>query len=188
MNQKERLDKISKGMELFDSNDEYGAYYQKICTDLRAERAPLVQDLLTIALQHTKVFRSQQEGLYPNSLSLTTKASQIATAEVMDAFRKQLARVGKTFYYSEKQLQPLAELVAEELTLEADGVSFEYSPKSNGASNKEVTEWLSEVVYDMFSDLIRKAYWGAEPITYRNSIAAAPAMYAFYPKIKFYIG
>ena len=187
MNQKERLDKIAKGMELFDSN-EYGAYYQASSADDRAERAPLVQDLLTIALQHTKVFKSPQEGLYTNSLSLTTKASQIATAEVMDAFRKQLARVGKTFYYSESQLQPFAELVAEELTFEADGASFEYSPEMNGASNKDVTEWLSEVVYDMFSALIRRTYWGAEPTAYRNSIAAAPAMYALYPKIKYYIG
>ena len=187
MNPKERLEKIAKGMELFDSN-EYGAYYQASSADDRAERAPLVQDLLTIALQHTKVFRSQQEGLYPNSLSLETKASQISAAEVMDTFRKQLARVGKTFYYSESQLEPLAKLVAEELTLEADGVSFEYSPKTNGTSHKEVTEWLSEVTHDMFSALIRRAYWGAEPITYRNSIAAAPAMYALYPKLKYFIG
>lgn len=187
MNQKERLDKISKGMEFFDSI-ENGWHYQESNADDRAERAPLVQDLLTIALQHTKVFKSQQEGLYPNSLSLITKASQITTAEVMDAFRKQLARVGKTFYYSESQLKPLAELVAEELTFETDGVSFEYSPKTNGASNKDVTEWLSEVVHDIFSDLIRRAYWGAEPITYRNSIAAAPAMYALYPKLKYFIG
>ena len=187
MNQKERLKKIAKGMELFGSN-EYGAYYQESNSDDRAERAPLVQELLAIALQHTKVFRSQQEGLYPNSLSLTTKASQITTAEVMDAFRKQLARVGKTFFYSESQLKPLAELVAEELTLEADGVSFEYNPKTNGTSNKEVTEWLSEVVHDMFSALIRRAYWGFEPINYKNSIAAAPAMYAMYPKIKYFIG
>ena len=187
MNQKERIEKIAKGMELFNSN-EYGAYYQASSADDRAERAPLVQDLLTIALQHIKVFRSQQEGLYPNSLILTTKASQIATAEVMDAFRKQLARVGKTFYYSESQLEPLAELVAEELTLEVDGASFEYSQKKHGASNKEVTEWLSEVTHDIFSSLIRRAYWGAEPITYRNSIAAAPAMYALYPKVKYYIG
>ena len=139
MNQKERLEKIAKGMELFDSN-EYGAYYQASSADDRAERAPLVQDLLTIALQHTKVFRSQQEGLYHNSLSLTTKASHISAAEVMDAFRKQLARVGKTFYYSESQLKPLAELVVEELTFEADGATFEYSPKMNCASNKDVTE------------------------------------------------
>ena len=187
MNQKERLEKIAKGMELFDSN-EYGAYYQASSADDRAERAPLVQDLLTIALQHTKVFRSQQEGLYHNSLSLTTKASHISAAEVMDAFRKQLARVGKTFYYSESQLEPLAELVAEELTLEADGATFEYSQKMNGASNKDVTEWLSEVVHDIFSALIRRAYWGAEPITYRNSIAAAPAMYALYPTLKYFIG
>lgn len=187
MNQKERLEKIAKGMELFDSN-ENGWHYQQSNADDRAERAPLVQELLTIALQHTKVFKSQQEGLYPNDLSLTTKASQIATAEVIDAFRKQLARVGKTFYYSESQLKPLAELVAEELTFEADGVSFEYSPKTNGASNKEVTEWLSEVTHDIFSVLIRRAYWGAEPITYRNSIAAAPAMYALYPKLKYFIG
>lgn len=187
MNQKERLDKISKGMEFFDSI-ENGWHYQESNADDRAERAPLVQDLLTIALQHTKVFKSQQEGLYPNSLSLITKASQITTAEVMDAFRKQLARVGKTFSYSENQLKPLAELVAEELTFETDGVSFEYSPKTNGASNKDVTEWLSEVVHDIFSDLIRRAYWGAEPITYRNSIAAAPAMYALYPKLKYFIG
>ena len=187
MNQKERLDKITKGMELFDSN-EYGAYYQASSADDRAERAPLVQDLITIALQHTKVFKSQQEELYPNSLSLTTKASQIATAEVMDAFRKQLARVGKTFYYSESQLEPLAKLVAEELTLEADGVSFEYSPKTNGASNKEVTEWLSEVTHDIFSVLIRRVFWDFEPTAYRNSIAAAPAMYALYPKLKYHIG
>lgn len=187
MNQKERLEKIAKGMELFDSN-EYGAYYQASSADDRAERAPLVQDLMTIALQHTKVFKSPQEGLYPNSLSLTTKASHISGAEVMDAFRKQLARVGKNFYYSERQLQPLAELIAKELTFEADGASFEYSPKMNGASNKEVTEWLSEVTHDIFSSLIRRAYWGAEPITYRNSIAAAPAMYALYPKLKYFIG
>lgn len=187
MNQKERLDKISKGMEFFDSI-ENGWHYQESNADDRAERAPLVQDLLTIALQHTKVFKSQQEGLYPNSLSLITKASQITTAEVMDAFRKQLARVGKTFSYSENQLKPLAELVAEELTFETDGVSFEYSPKTNGASNKDVTEWLSEVVHDIFSALIMRAYWGAEPITYRNSIAAAPAMYALYPKLKYFIG
>lgn len=188
MNPRERLEKIAKGMEIFDSNDENGAYYQKICTDVRAERAPLVQDLLTIALQHIKVFKSRQKDLYPNSLSLKTKASKIATAEVMDAFRRQLARVGKTFYYSESQLEPLAKLIAEELTLEAEGVSFEYSPKMNGASNKEVTEWLSEVTHDIFSSLIRRAYWGAEPITYRNSIAAAPAMYALYPKLKYFIG
>ena len=187
MNPKERLEKIAKGMELFDSI-ENGWHYQESNADDRAERAPLVQDLLTIALQHTKVFKSQQEGLYPNSLSLTTKASQIATAEVMDAFRKQLARVGKTFFYSENQLKPLAELVAEELTLEADGVSFEYSPKTNGASNKEVTEWLSEVAHDMLSAFIEKIYWNFEPTAYRNSIAAAPAMYALYPKIKYYIG
>ena len=187
MNQKERLDKIAKGMELLDSN-EYGAYYQASSTDDRVERAPLVQDLLTIALQHIKVFKSQQEGLYPNSLSLTTKASHISAAEVMDAFRRQLARVGKTLYYSESQLEPLADLVAEELTFEADGASFEYSPKKNGVSNKDVTEWLSEVTHDIFSDLIRRAYWGAEPITYRNSIAAAPAMYALYPKLKYFIG
>ena len=187
MNPRERLDKISKGMELFDSNED-GAYYQASSADDRAERAPLIQDLLTIALQHTKVFRSKQEGLYPNSLSLTTKASQISAAEVMDAFRKQLARVGKTFYYSESQLEPLAKLVAEELTFEADGVSFEYSPKTNGADNQEVAEWLSEVAHDIFSALIRRAYWGAEPITYRNSIAAAPAMYALYPKLKYFIG
>ena len=187
MNQKERLERIAKGMELFDSN-EYGAYYQASSADDRAERAPLIQDLLAIALQHTKVFNSQQEGLYPNDLSLITKASQISAAEVMDAFRKQLARVGKTFYYSESQLQPLAELVAEELTFEADGASFEYSQKKNGASNKEVTEWLSEVTHDIFCSLIRRAYWGAEPITYRNSIAAAPAMYALYPKLKYFIG
>ena len=174
-------------MELFDSN-EYGAYYQASSADDRAERAPLMQDLLTIALQHVKVFKSQQEGLYPNSLSLTTKANQITTSEVMDAFRKQLARVGKTFYYSESQLNPLAELVAEELTFEADGASFEYSPKMNGASNKEVTEWLSAVTHDIFSALIRRAYWGAEPITYRNSIAAAPAMFALYPRLKYFIG
>lgn len=187
MNQKERLEKIAKGMELFDSI-ENGWHYQASNADDRAERAPLVQDLLTIALQHTKVFKSQQEGLYPNSLSLITKASQITTAEVMDAFKKQLARVGKTFSYSENQLKPLAELVAEELTFETDGVSFEYSPKTNGASNKDVTEWLSEVVHDIFSALIMRAYWGAEPITYRNSIAAAPAMYALYPKLKYFIG
>ena len=187
MNQKERLEKIAKGMELFDSN-EYGAYYQASSADDRAERAPLVQDLLTIALQHTKVFKSPQEGLYPNSLSLTTKASHISAAEVMDTFRKQLARVGKTFSYSESQLEPLAELVAEELTLEADGATFEYSQKKNGTSHKEVTEWLSEVTHDIFSDLIRRAYWGAEPITYRNSIAAAPAMYALYPRLKYFIG
>ena len=187
MNQKERLDKISKGMELFDSN-EYGAYYQASSADDRAERAPLIQDLLTIALQHTKVFRSQQEELYPNNLSLETKSSQIATAEVMDAFRKQLARVGKTFYYSESQLQPFAELVAEELTFEADGASFEYSPKMNGTSNKEVTEWLSEVTHDIFSKFIEKIYWNFEPTAYRNSIAAAPAMYALYPTLKYFIG
>lgn len=187
MNPKERLEKIAKGMELFDSN-ENGAYYQASSADDRAERAPLIQNLLTIALQHIKVFKSQQKGLYPNSLSLTTKASQITTSEVMDAFRKQLARVEKTFSYSESQLSPLAELVAEELTLETDGVSFEYNPKMNGASNKDVTEWLSEVVYDMFSALIRRTYWEAEPITYRNSIAAAPAMYALYPKLKYFIG
>ena len=187
MNQKERLEKIAKGMELFDSN-EYGAYYQASSADDRAERAPLVQDLLTIALQHTKVFRSQQEGLYHNSLSLTTKASHISAAEVMDAFRKQLARVGKTFYYSESQLKPLAELVAEELTFEADGATFEYSPKTNGTSNKEVTEWLSEVAHDMLSVFIEKIYWDLEPTAYRNSIAAAPAMYALYPKIKYHIG
>lgn len=187
MNQKERLDKISKGMELFDSN-EYGAYYQASSADDRAERAPLIQDLLTIALQHTKVFKSQQEGLYPNSLSLTTKASQITTSEVMDAFRKQLARVGKVFYYSESQLEPLAELVAKELTFEADGASFEYSPKTNGADNQEVAEWLSETVHDIFSAFIRKNYWDFDPTTYRNSIAAAPAMYALYPKVKYYIG
>ena len=187
MNQKERLEKIAKGMELFDSN-EYGAYYQASSADDRAERAPLIQDLLTIALQHTKVFRSQQEGLYPNSLSLTTKASHISAAEVMDAFRKRLARVGKTFYYSESELEPLAGLVAEELTLEADGATFEYSPKTNGTSNKEVTEWLSEVTHDMLSVFIKKIYWDFEPTAYRNSIAAAPAMYALYPKIKYYIG
>ena len=187
MNQKERLEKIAKGMELFDSI-ENGWHYQQSNADDRAERAPLIQDLLTIALQHTKVFKSQQEGLYPNDLSLITKASQISAAEVMDAFRKQLARVGKTFSYSESQLKPLAELVAEELTFEADGASFEYSQKTNGASNKEVTEWLSEVTHDMFSDLIMRAYWGAEPITYRNSIAAAPAMYALYPTLKHFIG
>ena len=187
MNQKERLEKIAKGMELFDSN-EYGAYYQASSADDRARRAPLMHDLLTIALQHVKVFKSQQKGLYPNDLSLTTKASHISAAEVMDAFRKQLARVGKTFYYSESQLKPLAELVAKELTFEADGASFEYSPKTNGTSNKEVTEWLSEVAHDIFSALIRRAYWGAEPTAYRNSIAAAPAMYALYPKIKYYIG
>ena len=187
MNQKERLEKIAKGMELFDSN-EYGAYYQASSADDRAERAPLVQDLLTIALQHTKVFKSPQEGLYPNSLSLTTKASHIATVEVMDAFRKQLARVGKTFSYSESQLEPLAELVAKELTFEADGATFEYSLKTNGTSNKEVTEWLSEVAHDMLSVFIEKIYWDLEPTTYRNSIAAAPAMYAFYPKIKYHIG
>ena len=187
MNQKERLEKIAKGMELFDSN-EYGAYYQASSADDRAERAPFVQDLLTIALQHVKVFKSQQKSLYHNDLRLTTKVSQITTSEVMDAFRKQLAIVGKTFYYSESQLEPLAKLVAEELTFEADGASFEYSPKMNGASNKEVTEWLSEVTHDIFSDLIRRAYWGAEPITYRNSIAAAPAMYALYPKLKYFIG
>lgn len=187
MNQKERLEKIAKGMELFDSI-ENGWHYQQSNADDRAERAPLIQDLLTIALQHTKVFRSKQEGLYPNDLSLTTKASQITTSEVMDAFRKQLARVGKTFCYSESQLKPLAELVAEELTLEADGVSFEYSPKTNGTSNKEVTEWLSEVAHDMLSAFIEKIYWDFEPTAYRNSIAAAPAMYALYPKIKYYIG
>ena len=187
MNQKERLERIAKGMELFDSN-EYGAYYQASSANDRAERAPLVQDLLTIALQHTKVFKSPQEGLYPNSLSLTTKASQITTSEVMDAFRKQLARVGKTFYYRESQLEPLAKLVAEELTFEADGVSFEYSPKMNGTSNKEVTEWLSEVAHDMLSVFIKKIYWDFEPTAYRNSIAAAPAMYALYPKIKYHIG
>lgn len=187
MNQKERLEKIAKGMELFDSN-EYGAYYQASSADDRAERAPLVQDLLTIALQHVKVFKSPQEGLYPNSLSLTTKASQIATAEVMDAFRKQLARVGKTFYYSESQLEPLAELVAEELTFEADGATFEYSPKTNGTSNKQITEWLSEVAHDMLSVFIEKIYWNFEPTSYRNSIAAAPAMYALYPKLKYFIG
>ena len=148
----------------------------------------MIQDLLTIGLQHIKVFKSQQKDLYPNSLILTTKASQITTSEVMDAFRKQLARVGKTFSYSESQLSPLAELVAEELTLEADGVSFEYSPKTNGASNKEVTEWLSEVTHDMLSAFIKKIYWDFEPTAYRNSIAAAPAMYALYPKIKYYIG
>lgn len=188
MNQKERLDKIAKGMKLFDSNDEYGAYYQKICTDDRAERAPLVQDLLTIALQHVKVFKSQQKSLYPNSLSLTTKASQISAAEVMDAFRKQLARVGKTFYYSESQLKPLAELVAEELTFEADGETFEYSLKTNGASHEDVIEWLSEVVYDIFSALIRRVFWGFEPIVYRKSITVMPAMYALYPKLKYFIG
>lgn len=187
MNQKERLERIAKGMELFDSI-ENGWHYQQSNADDRAERAPLIQDLLTIALQHTKVFRSKQEGLYPNDLSLTTKASQITTSEVMDAFRKQLARVGKTFCYSESQLKPLAELVAEELTLEADGVSFEYSPKTNGTSNKEVTEWLSEVAHDMLSAFIEKIYWDFEPTAYRNSIAAAPAMYALYPKIKYYIG
>lgn len=187
MNQKERLEKIAKGMELFDSI-ENGWHYQQSNADDRAERAPLVQELLAIALQHTKVFKSQQEGLYPNDLSLITKASQIATAEVMDAFRKQLARVGKTFSYSESQLKPLAELVAKELTFEADGASFEYSQKKHGTSNKEVTEWISEVVHDIFSTLIRRAYWGAEPITYRNSIAAAPAMYALYPKLKYFIG
>ena len=187
MNQKERLEKISKGMELFDSNENGWHYYQQ-SNDDRARRAPLMQDLLTIALEHVKVFKSQQKGLYPNSLSLTTKASHITTAEVMDAFRKQLARVGKTFYYSESQLNPLAELVAEELTFEADGASFEYSPKTNGTSNKEVTEWLSEVAHDIFSALIRRAYWGAEPTAYRNSIAAAPAMYALYPKLKYFIG
>ena len=187
MNQKERLDKIAKGMELFDSN-EYGWYYQQSNDYDRARRAPLMQDLLTIALEHVKVFKSQQKGLYPNSLSLKTKASQITTAEVMDAFRKQLARVGKTFSYSESQLKPLAELVAEELTLEANGASFEYSQKMNGASNEDVTEWLSEVVYDIFSALIRRVFWGAEPITYRNSIAAAPAMYTLYPKLKYFIG
>ena len=185
MNQKERLEKIAKGMDLLNS-DKY--YYYQANSNGRAERAPLVQDLLTIALQHTKVFRSQQEGLYPNSLSLTTKASQIATSEVMDAFRKQLARVGKTFCYSESQLEPLAELVAKELTFEADGVSFEYSPKTNGASNKEVTEWLSEVTHDMLSAFIEKIYWDFEPTAYRNSIAAAPAMYALYPKLKYFIG
>ena len=187
MNPRERLEKIAKGMKLFDSN-EYGSYYQASNSDDRAERAPLVQDLLTVALQHVKVFKSQQEGLYPNSLSLTTKASPISAAEVMDAFRKQLARVGKTFFYSESQLEPLAELVAEELTLETDGVSFEYSKKTNGTSNKEVTEWLSEVVHDIFSALIRRAYWDFDPTTYRNSIAAAPAMYALYPKLKYFIG
>lgn len=187
MNRKEHLEKIAKGMELFDSNENGWHYYQQ-SNDDRARRAPLMQDLLTIALEHVKVFKSQQKGLYPNSLSLTTKASHITTAEVMDAFRKQLARVGKTFYYSESQLKPLAELVAEELTLEADGATFEYSQKMNGASNKDVTEWLSEVVHDIFSVLIRRAYWGAEPITYRNSIAAAPAMYALYPKLKYFIG
>lgn len=187
MNQKERLEKIAKGMELFDSN-EYGAYYQASSADDRAERAPLVQDLLTIALQQTKVFKSQQKDLYPNSLSFTTKASQISAAEVMDAFRKQLARVGKTFYYSESQLEPLAKLVAEELTFEADGASFEYSPKTNGASNKDVTEWLSEVAHDLFSAFIEKIYWNFEPTAYRNSIATAPAMYALYPKVKYYIG
>ena len=187
MNQKERLEKIAKGMELFDSN-ENGAYYQASSADDRAKRAPLMQDLLIIALQHVKVFKSQQKGLYPNDLSLTTKASQISAAEVMDAFRKQLARVGKTFFYSESQLKPLAELVAEELTLEVDGVSFEYSPKTNGRSNKEVTEWLSEVAHDMLSAFIEKIYWNFEPTAYRNSIAAAPAMYALYPKVKYYIG
>ena len=187
MNQKERLDKIAKGMELFDSN-EYGWYYQQSNDDDRARRAPLMQDLLTIALEHVKVFKSQQKGLYPNSLSLKTKASQITTAEVMDAFRKQLARVGKTFSYSESQLKPLAELVAEELTLEVDGASLEYSPKTNGASNKDVTEWLSEVAHDILSAFIEKIYWNFEPTAYRNSIAAAPAMYALYPKIKYYIG
>ena len=187
MNQKERLEKISKGMELFDSI-ENGWHYQASNANDRAERAPLIQDLLTIALQHVKVFKSPQESLYPNSLILTTKASQITTSEVMDAFRKQLARVGKTFYYSESKLEPLAELVVKELTFEADGASFEYSQKKHGASNKEVTEWLSEVTHDIFSALIRRAYWGAEPITYINSIAAAPAMYALYPKLKFFIG
>ena len=187
MNQKERLEKIAKGMELFDSN-EYGAYYQASSADDRAERAPLVQDLLTIALQHIKVFKSPQKDLYPNSLSLTTKASHISAAEVMDALRKQLARVGKTFYYSESQLEPLAKLIAEELTLEADGATFEYSPKTNGTSNKEVTEWLSEVAHDMLSVFIEKIYWDLEPTAYRNSIAAAPAMYALYPKIKYHIG
>lgn len=187
MNQKERLEKIAKGMEFFDSN-EYGAYYQESCDDARAERAPLVQDLLTLALQHIKVFKNRQKDLYPNSLSLTTKASHISAAEVMDAFRKQLARVGKTFSYSESQLKPLAELVAEELTLETDGVSFEYNPKMNGASNEDVTEWLSEVVYDTFSALIRRVFWGFEPIVYRKSITVMPALYALYPKIKFYIG
>ena len=187
MNQKERLDKIAKGMELFDSNENGWHYYQQ-SNDDRARRAPLMQDLLTIALEHVKVFKSQQKGLYPNSLSLTTKASQIATAEVMDAFRKQLARVGKTFYYSEKQLQPLAELVAKELTFEADGAIFEYSPKTNGADNQEVAEWLSETAHDIFSDFIRKNYWDIHPWIYRNSIAAAPAMYALYPKLKFFIG
>ncbi len=187
MNQKERLEKIAKGMELFDSN-EYGAYYQASNADDRAERAPLVQDLLTIALQHTKVFKSQQKGLYPNSLSLTTKASQITTSEVMDAFRKQLARVGKTFYYSESQLEPLAKLVAEELTFEADSAIFEYSQKTNGTDNQEVAEWLSETAHDIFSDFIRKNYWDIHPWIYRNSIAAAPAMYALYPKLKYFIG
>ena len=187
MNQKERLEKIAKGMELFDSI-ENGWHYQQSNADDRAERAPLVQDLLAIALQHTKVFRSQQEGLYPNDLSLTTKVSQISAAEVMDAFRKQLARVGKTFYYSESQLKPLAELVAKELTFEADCASFEYNQKKHGTSNKEVTEWISEVVHDIFSALIRRAYWDFEPTAYRNSIAAAPAMYALYPKLKYFIG
>lgn len=187
MNQKERLEKIAKGMELFDSN-EYGAYYQASSADDRAERAPLVQDLLAIALQHVKVFKSQQKGLYPNSLSLITKASQIATAEVMDAFRKQLARVGKTFYYSESQLEPLAKLVAEELTFEADGETFDYNPKMNGSSHEDVIEWLSEVVYDIFSALIRRVFWGFEPIVYRKSITVMPAMYALYPKLKFFIG
>lgn len=187
MNQKERLEKIAKGMKLFDSN-EYGAYYQESNADDRAKRAPLMQDLLIIALQHVKVFKSQQKGLYPNDLSLTTKASQISAAEVMDAFRKQLARVGKTFCYSESQLEPLAELVAEELTLEVDGTTFEYSPKTNGTSNKDVTEWLSEVVYDIFSALIRRVFWGFEPIVYRKSITVMPAMYALYPKLKYFIG
>ena len=187
MNPRERLEKIAKGMELFDSN-ENGAYYQESDAKDRAKRAPLMQDLLIIALQHIKVFKSQQKGLYPNDLSLTTKASQITTSEVMDAFRKQLARVGKTFYYSESQLEPLAKLVAEELTFEADGAIFEYSPKTNGTSNKEVTEWLSEVAHDMLSAFIEKIYWNFEPTAYRNSISAAPAMYALYPKIKYYIG
>ena len=185
MNQKERLEKIAKGMDLLNSNKYY--YYQANSNG-RAERAPLIHDLLIIALDHVKLFKSQQKNLLNGDLTLVTKASKIAIAEVMDAFRKQLARVGKTFYYSESQLKPLAELVAEELTFEADGATFEYSQKKHGASNKEVTEWLSEVTHDMFSKFIEKIYWDFEPTAYRNSIAAAPAMYALYPKLKYFIG
>lgn len=178
----ERLERIRRGIRAFYRNENYKTYLDSQDVD---EVMPLIHDLMIIALNHVSIFKSKQLFFDKNRVEFITKASPVRPSEVLEAFAKQLARIGK-IHCTEDQFKGLAKLVAAELTDEVNAYSFDFIPKDH-RSRRDRVEFVSYIVDDMFNALLERVFslesgWG------RPSNFTYPACYALYPKLQYYIG